>query len=61
MNDEFSRLEKTGVLSKIENSLRASPTVYVKKKSKQIRVCADFLFGLNAVFKDYHYPLPNPE
>ena len=32
-----------------------------KKKSKEIRVCTDFSTGLNAVLKDYHYPLPGPE
>ena len=26
-----------------------------------IRVCADFLTGLNATLKDYHYPLPSLE
>ena len=32
-----------------------------KKKSKEIRVCADVLTGLNAALKDYHNPLPSPE
>ena len=32
-----------------------------EKKSKEIRVCADFSTGLNAAIKDYHYPLPSPE
>ena len=32
-----------------------------KKKSQEIRVCADISTGLNAALKDYHYPLPSPE
>ena len=32
-----------------------------KKKSEEIRVCADFSAELNAALKDYHYPLPSPE
>ena len=50
-----------GILSKVEFSEWAAPTVYLRKKSKQILVCADFSTGLNAAFKDYHYPLPSPD
>ena len=45
----------------MEFSEWAAPTVYIRKKSKKIRVCADFSIGLNAVLKDYHYPLPSSE
>ena len=51
----------TSILSKVEFSQWAAPTLYVKKKSKEIRVCTDFSTGLNAVLRDYHYPLPSPE
>ena len=33
----------------------------MKKKSNQIRVCADFSTGLNQALKDHHYPLPSSE
>ena len=50
------------MLSKVEFSEWAAPTVYIrKKKCKEIRVCADFSTELNAALKDYHYPLPCPE
>ena len=39
----------------------ASPTVYVKKKSKEISVCTDFFTGLNSALKDYHFSLTSPE
>ena len=58
---ELDRLVQTGVLTPINYSEWAAPTVYVKKKTKEIRVCADFSTGLNSVLKDHHYPLPNPE
>ena len=61
INKELDRRVKTGILSKVEFSQWAAPTVYIKKKSKEIRVCADFSTGLNAVLRDYHYPLPSPE
>ena len=38
-----------------------SPSLYGKKKSKEIRVSADFSTGLYAALKDYHYPFPSPE
>ena len=50
-----------GILSKVEFSEWAAPTVYIRKKSKEIRVCADFSIGLNTAPNDCHYPLPSPE
>ena len=61
IDDELDRLVDTGILSKLDFNLWAAPTVYVRKKTKEIRVCADFSTGLNAALKDYHYPLPSPE
>ena len=61
INKELDRLGNMGILSKVEFSEWATPTVYIRKKSKKIRVCADFSTGLNAALKDYHYPLPSPE
>ena len=58
---ELNRLEQIGGLSKIECREWVSPTVCVKKKSKEIRVCADFSTELNNALKDYHYPLTGPE
>ena len=52
---------KTGVLAKLQYSDWAAPTVYVKKKSKEIRTCADFSTGRNAAFKDFNDPLSCPE
>ena len=61
IDEELNRLEQTGILSKVENSEEASPTVYVKKKSKEIHVCADFSIGLNNALKDCYNPLMSPE
>ena len=61
IDKELDRLEKTGILTQVNYSEWAAPTVYVKKKSKDIRVCADFSTGLNASLQDHHYPLPSPE
>ena len=61
INDELNRFEKMGVLSKVDNSNWASPMVYIKKTSEDIRLCVDFSTDLNHVLKCYHYPLPGPE
>ena len=61
INKELDRLVNMGILSKVEFSEWAAPTVCIRKKSKEIRVCVDFSTGLNAALKDYHYPLPSPE
>ena len=61
INKELDRLMNMGILSKVEFSEWAAPTVYIRKKSKEIRVCTDFSTGLNAALKDYHYPFPSPE
>ena len=45
INEELDRLERTGVLSKIEYIQRASPILYVKKKSKKIQVCVVFSYA----------------
>ena len=42
INEELDRLVKTGVLAKLEYSKWAASMVYVKRKSKELRVCADF-------------------
>ena len=61
INKELDRLVNMGILSKVEFSEWAAPTVYIRKKSKEIRVCADFSIGLNAALKDYHYPFSGLE
>ena len=61
INEELDRLTKIGVLSKLEYSELAAPTVYVKKKSKEICISVDFSAGLNAALKFCHYPLLCPE
>ena len=61
IDEELDRLVNTGILTTVDYREWVAPTVYEKKKSKDIRVCADFSTGLNAALKDHHYPLPSPE
>ena len=43
INDELDKLESMGARSKVAYCKRCSPVIYVKKKTKEIRVCADLL------------------
>ena len=58
INHELDRLENVWILSKTEYNQWAAPIVYVKKKSGEIRVCADFSTGMNVALEDFHYPVP---
>ena len=61
VNEELDRLVKSGVLSKLEYSKWVAPSVYVKKKSIEIRVYNDFSTGLKTALKDFYCPPPCPE
>ena len=61
IDKELERLKQCGLLSKVDYSDWAAPVVYVKKKSREIHVCADFSTGLNSAIEAHHYPLPSPE
>ena len=58
---ELERFIQCGVLSRVDYSDWAAPIEYVKKKSGEIRICADLSTGLNNAIEDHHYPLPSPE
>ena len=61
INKELDRFVNMGILSKVEFSERAAPTVYIRKNLRKSEYAQIFFTGLNATLKDYHYPLPSPE
>ncbi|KFD66374.1 hypothetical protein M514_05772, partial [Trichuris suis] len=58
---ELDRLEKLGVISKVNCSAWAAPLVAVRKRDGRLRLCADFSTGLNDALEMHQYPLPTPE
>ena len=61
LQEELLRMEKLGVISKIEEPTDwCAPCVVVPKKSGQIRVCIDFTSLNRAVRREYH-PLPTSD
>ena len=59
--EELDRLEKLGVVKKVERSDWASPIVCVHKKDGSLRICGDFKVSVNQVLLDNPYPLPDTE
>ena len=61
MAAELSRLEKEGVLKKVESSDWATPIVPVLKPDGTVRICGDFKLTLNQYLDVPEYPMPTPE
>jgi len=61
LRDELERMEKLGVIEKIEEPTEwCAPCIVVPKKENKIRVCIDFTQLNKAVKREFH-PLPNSE
>jgi len=58
---ELSRLEREGVLKKVETSDWATPIVLVLKLDGTVRICGDFKLALNQYLDVPEYPMPTPE
>ena len=58
---ELDRLEKIGVIEKIESSDWGTPLVPILKSDGKIRVCADYKVTVNKSLVDIKYPVPRIE
>ncbi|CAB4018206.1 Hypothetical predicted protein [Paramuricea clavata] len=58
---ELTRLEKEGILNKVEHSEWATPIVPVVKRNGSVRICGDFKVSVNPVLIAEQYPLPRIE
>lgn len=61
VDEELARLEKNGVISRVNYSSWATPMVAIKKSNGTIRICGDYSTGLNDALESHQYPLPLPE
>ena len=61
INKVLDRLENLRVISPVDYCDWCVPTVEVKKKNSQIRVCEDYSTGLNDSLKTLNYPQPSLE
>ena len=58
---ELTRLEKEGILNKVEHSEWATPIVPVVKRNGSVRIYGDFKVSVNPVLIAEQYPLPRIE
>ena len=61
MEAELERLEKEGIISPVQFSPWAAPTVPVVKQNCNVRICGDFKVTINQVSQVDPYPLPRVE
>lgn len=58
VEQELDRLQREGVIYKVERSDYGTPIVPVVKANGDIRICGDYKVTINPRLKDFHYPLP---
>ncbi|XP_045778211.1 uncharacterized protein K02A2.6-like [Maniola jurtina] len=58
---ELERLQREGVIYKVDRSDYGTPIVPVVKSNGSIRICGDYKITINPRLKDFHYPLPRIE
>ena len=61
VEQELNRLEREGVLKRVNHSQWAAPIVTVPKKDGTVRICGDYKVTVNPVLDVDQYPLPRPE
>ena len=54
-------MEFKGIIERVETSEWTTPIVMVKKPDGEVKICADYSTGVNAILLDDKYPLPNIE
>ena len=58
---DLDRMEKEGVIERVDHSKWAAPIVAVPKKDGSFRICGDFKVTINQALAIDQYPLPKPE
>ena len=61
IEQELQRLEREGIIEKIEHSEWAAPIVPVPKGDGEIRICGDYKVTINPALEVDQHPLPKPE
>ncbi|XP_055918719.1 uncharacterized protein K02A2.6-like [Eupeodes corollae] len=57
IDDEINRLEKLGVVKRVDLAQCSAPIVVVQKANGGVRICPDFSIGLNDALEPHQFPL----
>jgi len=61
VENEIDKLERDGVISKVNFSQWGTPVVPIMKPGGQVRLCADYKISVNKVAEDESFPIPRQE
>ena len=61
VEEEYNRLERDGIISKVEHSEWATPMVHVPKSDGTTRSCGNYAITVNPQLNVLSYPIPLPE
>ena len=61
IDEEFDKLEASGVIKKVEHSDWAASIVPIPKKNGKFRICGHYKVTINQALDVDQYPLPKPE
>ncbi|KAK3749146.1 hypothetical protein QZH41_009832, partial [Actinostola sp. cb2023] len=61
VEEEYDRLEREGIIERIEYSEWGTPMVHIPKSDGKTRSCGDYSVTLNPSLKVPQYPVPLPE
>ena len=61
VEEEYDRLEREGIVEKVEFSNWATPMVHIPKTDHSTRSCGDYAITVNPQLHVPHYPIPLPE
>jgi len=61
IEQDLERLERNGIIEKVQYSDWAAPIVPVPKSDGSIRICGDYKVTVNPVLKVDQYPVPTAE
>ena len=61
VEEEYDRLEREGIIEKVEFSEWGTPMVHIPKSDGKTRSCGDYSVTLNPSLKVPQYPIPLPE